>query len=123
MLGTAVVFTAVVGLTRLPRPVATTGMLDQCLWGWPVIVFEGEDWKSALPDEIQPHPQRQMPVAEWPTGFRFDETAGAVLDSEGVPVFHKGDRVRVVGTIGRTEGDPAPCFYTVGVRIESITVP
>jgi len=29
--------------------------------------------------------------------------------------------VRVAGTIVRTEGDPARSFYTIGVKIDSIT--
>jgi hypothetical protein len=52
--------------------------------------------------------------------MRYDETAGALLDAEGETVFRRGDRVRVNGTIVRTGGDPAPCFYTVGVKIETI---
>ena len=123
LLVAAVVLAVALVLAGLPRPVAATGMLDQCLGGWPVVVFDGEDWKAALPDEIGPYAQRQMPVADWPAGMRFDEAAGALLDAHGAAVFHKGDRVRVAGSIVRTQGDPAPCFYTLGVRVESITAP
>ena len=123
LLAAAAVLAVTLVVSRLPRPVAAAGTLDQCLWGWPVIVFEGEDWKAALPDDIRPYAQRQVPVAEWPSGMRFDETAGALLDADGAAVFQKGDRIRVAGTIVRTGGDPAPCFYTIGVRIDSITAP
>lgn len=108
-------------IARMPRAVAAEGTLDQCLGGWPVVVFEGEDWKAALPDDARPYAQRQIPVAEWPSGMSFDESAGALLDGRGEPVFRKGDRVRVAGAIVETHGDPAPCFYTLGVKIDTIT--
>jgi hypothetical protein len=110
-------------LVRLPRPVDAVGTLDECPGGWPVVVFEGEDWKAALPDNIRPYAQRQIPVADWPSGMRFDRSAGALLDRHGDLVFRKGDRVRVAGTIVETQGDPAPCFYTIGVKIDTITAP
>ncbi len=123
LLVAAVVIAVALVVARLPRPVVATGTLDQCLGGWPVVVFEGEDWKAALPDDIRPYAQRQIPVADWPSGMRFDEAAGTLLDGQGAAVFRNGDRVRVAGTIVRTQGDPAPCFYTLGVRIESLTAP
>jgi hypothetical protein len=110
-------------LPRLPRPVSGFGTLDQCLWGWPVVVFEGEDWKGALPDPIRPYAQRQMPIASWPTGMRFDETAGALLDAQGNAVFRKGDRVRIKGFVIEVHGDPSPCFYTLGVQVDEIASP
>jgi hypothetical protein len=115
-----VVLVAALVISNLPRPITALGTLDQCLWGWPVIVFEGEDWKAAVPDGLGASAPRQIPVATWPSGMRYDETAGALLDAEGETVFRRGDRVRVNGTIVRTGGDPAPCFYTVGVKIETI---
>jgi hypothetical protein len=115
-----VVLVAALVISNLPRPITALGTLDQCLWGWPVIVFEGEDWKAAVPDGLGASAPRQIPVATRPSGMRYDETAGALLDAEGETVFRRGDRVRVNGTIVRTGGDPAPCFYTLGVKIETI---
>lgn len=121
-----VVGVALVGafvVARLPRSISAVGTLDQCLWGWPVVVFEGEDWKAALPDNLRAYAPRQIPVAEWPVGLRFDETAGVLLDGQGDAVFRNGARVRVAGTVVETQGDPAPCFYTLGVKVETITAP
>ena len=118
-----VVLVAGIVISSMPRPVAAMGTIDQCLWGWPVINFEGEDWKVAVPDNRGPYVQRQIPVAEWPRGMRYDEPAGVLLDQRGSVVFRKGDRVRVNGSIVRTSGDPAPCFYLLGVRIEAIAAP
>jgi hypothetical protein len=118
--------TAVI-VPRLPRPVEGVAALDQCLWGWPVVAFEGEDWRAALPISIaegyRAYAQRQTPVVEWPTGMRFDETAGVLLDAQGQAVFRNGDRVRVAGTMVETSGDPAPCYYRVGIKIDEIGPP
>jgi hypothetical protein len=119
----AVVAAATLILPRLPRPVAAFGTLEQCLGGWPVVLFEGEDWKGALPDPIRPYAQRQIPIASWPAGMRFDERAGALLDAQGLAVFRKGDRVRIKGFVIEVHGDPSPCFYTLGVKVEEIASP
>ena len=118
-----VLLAAALVASRLPRPVASLGTLDQCLWGWPVVVFEGEDWRDALPDNLRAYAQRQIPIAEWPKGMRFDEAAGALLDEHGDALFHKGDRVRVKGSVIEVHGDPSPCYYTLGVRVEEIASP
>ena len=110
-------------LARQPRPVAAVGTLDQCLGGWPVVVFEGEDWRTGVPDNLRQSAQRRIPVAAWPSGMRFDETEGALLDGRGETVFRKGARVRVAGRFVETPGDPAPCFYTLGIRIDAIAAP
>ena len=123
LVAAGVVLVAALVISNLPRPVAALGTIDQCLWGWPVIVFEGEDWKAAVPDNRGPYQQRQIPVAEWPKGMRYDEAAGLLLDQAGAVVFRKGDRVRVNGSIVRTSGDPAPCFYLLGVKIDTIAAP
>src|SRR5262245_46761699 len=122
IVGISIVF-AVFLLARMPRPVAAVGTLGQCLWGWPVINFEGEEWKAALPDGARPYGPHQMPVADWPSGMRYDETAGALLDERGEVVYRKGDRARIGGTIVGTGGGPAPCYYTLGVKVETITAP
>lgn len=41
----------------------------------------------------------------------------------GDHVFRNGDRLRIAGTIVETQGDPAPCFYTLGVKSDTITAP
>ena len=123
MILAGVVLAAALVIPRLPRPITAVGTLDACKWGWPVVVFEGDDWRAGLPDDLRAVAPRQIPIAEWPSGLRFDETSGKLLDEKGDAVFRRGDRVRVSGTIVRTSGDPAPCFYTLGVKVESIGVP
>jgi hypothetical protein len=118
----ALVF-ALFAISRMPRPVAAVGTLGRCSGGWPVVAFEGEDWKAALPADLRPSAPRQVPVAAWPSGMRYDETAGALLDEGGDVVFHDGDLVRVAGTIVETDGDPAPCFFLLGFRVEKIAPP
>lgn len=120
---TGVALAAALLIARLPHPVAAVGTLDQCLWGWPVVVFEGEDWRDSLPGAFRANAQRQIPVVEWPSGMRFDEVAGSLLDGQGDAVFRKGDRVRVKGTFVETDGDPSPCYYTLGVKVETIAAP
>jgi hypothetical protein len=122
-----VLLAAAVIVPRLPHPVEGVATLDQCLWGWPIVAFEGEDWRAALPnsiaEEYRAYAQRQTPVVEWPNGMRVDEAAGVLLDAQGHAVYRKGDRVRVAGTIVETSGDPAPCYYRVGVKIDEIGPP
>jgi hypothetical protein len=108
---------------RLPHPVASAGTLDQCLGGWPVVVFDGEDWKGALPDDYRSYAPRQIPIAEWPSGMRFDEPEGALFDAHGAALFQKGDRVRIKGSVIEVHGDPSPCYYTLGVKVEEIASP
>ena len=118
-----VLLVAALVLPRLPRPLAAVGTLDQCYWGWPVLAFEGEDWKDSLPDERRASAPGSIPIASWPTGLRFDEDAGVLLDAGGEPVFRKGDRVRIEGSVIEVHGDPSPCFYTLGVKVDAIAVP
>jgi hypothetical protein len=108
---------------RLPRPVAGVATLGQCYWGWPVVAFEGEDWKRALPDSLRANAPGSIPIAQWPTGSHFDEATGALLDAHGDVLFRKGDRVRIVGSIVEVHGDPSPCFYTLGVVVNEIASP
>jgi hypothetical protein len=110
-------------LPRLPRPVAAIGTLDQCLGGWPVVAFEGEEWKDALPGDLRAYAPNSIPIASWPSGLRFDEASGVLLDASGEPLFHKGDRVRIKGSVVEVHGDPSPCYYTLGVRVEEIANP
>ena len=35
----------------------------------------------------------------------------------------KGDRVRVKGPLIEVHGDPSPCYYTLGMKIEEIADP
>ena len=107
-----------------PRPVAAFATLDQCYWGWPVVAFEGEDWTRALPDKILAHhAPGYIPVAEWPDGLHFDEPSGTLLDASGDAVFRNGDRMRITGAVIEVHGDPSPCFYTLGVRVDEIAAP
>ena len=110
-------------LPRLPSSIAAVGTLDECFWGWPVVAFEGEDWKGALPADLLAIAPRQIPIAEWPSGMRFDEAASALLDGRGDAIFRKGDRVKITGSVIHVHGDPSPCFYTLGVKVEAISSP
>lgn len=123
LVGVVAIAIAAVVIRGLPRPVAGFASLDQCLWGWPVVAFEGEAWRDAVPDGLGAVAPSTIPVASWPRGLRFDEGARALIDEAGAVVFRSGDRVRISGSMVRTSGDPAPCFYTVGVNVESITAP
>lgn len=118
-----VLLAAALILPRLERPVAGVATLDQCHWGWPVVAFEGETWRSALPDDVRSSAPREIPIVQWPSGLRFDEAAGALLDAQGGVVFRKGDRVRIQGSVVEVDGDPAPCFITIGVKVDAITTP
>jgi hypothetical protein len=107
-------------ISRLPPPVAGVGTLDECLGGWPIVAFEGDEWKAALPEDASRYRGGLIPVAEWPSGMRFDEATDTLLDATGAAVFRQGDRVRVNGTIVETRGDPAPCYYLRGLKIDAI---
>jgi hypothetical protein len=113
---------ALVFVFARPHPVAAVATLDECFWGSPVVAFEGEEWRSAVPDNLGASAPNQIPVASWPIGMQYDAKADVLLDSRGDVVYRKGDRVRVAGTFVRGSGD-TPCYYTVGVNIESITSP
>jgi hypothetical protein len=114
---------AVLILSRAQRPVSGMATLDQCYWGWPVVVFEGEDWKDALPAELRAYPPGEVPIAEWPDGMQFDEATGELRDANGVALFHTGDRLQIRGTVIGVHGDPSPCFFTLGVKVEEIASP
>jgi hypothetical protein len=120
---TGLLLVAALVLPRLPHPVAGMGTLDQCLGGWPVLRFEGEDWKDALPGELRAHPPPYVPIAEWPSGMQFDERGGVLIDADGDTVFRKADRVRINGSVIEVHGDPSPCYYTVGLKVEEIAGP
>ena len=55
--------------------------------------------------------------------MRFDEAVGALLDAHGDALFHKGDRVTVKRSLIEVHGDPSPCYYTLGVKVEEIARP
>lgn len=110
-------------LPRLPRPIAAVGTLDQCVGGWGVVAFEGDEWKDALPDHLRAHPPAYIPIAALPNGLSFDEASGVLFDARGETVFHKGDRVRIRGSVIEVHGDPSPCYYTLGVKVEEIASP
>lgn len=109
-----VLLAAALIVPRLPRSVAGVATLGQCYWGWPVVAFEGEDWKGALPDNLRANAPGSIPIAQWPNGSHFDEARGALLDARGSVLFRNGDRVRIVGSIVEVHGDPSPCFYRTG---------
>jgi hypothetical protein len=108
---------------HLPRPITGVATIDQCHGGWVSLIVSEADW-DALPNDVRTFAGTpDLPIAAWPDGMRFDETAGVLLDAGGNIVFRKGDRVRITGKVVETNGDPAPCFYLRGLRVESIAAP
>ena len=107
-------------LLRVPRTVEAFGTIERCFGGWAVVSLEGEDWRAGLPDDLRPYGERQFPVASWPAGMRFDEAAGTLVGADGEPLFRTGERLRLKGSVIEVHGDPSPCYYTVGIRIEDI---
>ncbi len=97
-------------LPRIPRQFEATGTLDECSWGWPIVVFDGPD------------PKEQWTVEEWPTALRYDMEGHALLGADGQSTA-QGDRVKVTGQIIEVHGDIPPCFQTMGVRVEAVVAP
>ena len=119
----AVLFALALILVRVPVTVSGHGTIRQCSGGWAVIELEGEEWRAALPDDLQPYGDRQFPVISWPAGMRFDEARHVLLDADGEQIFRTGERVRVKGSVVEIHGDPSPCFYTTNIRVEEIGLP
>lgn len=119
----AVAFALALILVRVPVTVSGYGTIEQCSKGWAVIELEGEDWRAGLPDDLQPYGDRQFPVIAWPAGMSFDEAEHVLLDADGEPVFHTGERVRLKGSVVEIHGDPSPCYYTTNIRVEEIAAP
>jgi hypothetical protein len=108
-------------LVHLPRPISGIAALTQCS-GWPMLAFEGEGWTSAFPGDPASVP-RQVAIAGWPGGMRFDEASGVLRDAQGDAVFRSGDRMRVKGSVVQVYGDPSPCWQTRAVSVEEVTSP
>ena len=119
----AVMFAVALIAVRVPVTVSGYGKIEQCSKGWAVIELEGEDWRAALPEDLKPYGDRQFPVISWPAGMHFDEARRVLLDADGEPIFHTGERVRVKGSVVEIHGDPSPCFYTTNMRVEEIGPP
>lgn len=105
---------------RVPRSIEASGTLDQCSWGWPVVQFDDDDWRGALPVIVRKHPPAYLPVAVWPDGMSYDEAAGELRDRAGAVLFRRGDRVSITGAVIEVHGDPSPCFYIYNLRVDSI---
>jgi hypothetical protein len=100
---------AVVLFALLPTRADGAGTLQECYWGDPVVVL----------DEGLEH---YLPVANWPERLSYDHDRHAVINASGQEVARVGDRVVVRGSVADVRGDPAPCFYTRGIRIETLVV-
>ena len=105
--------------SRLPQTIETTGTLDQCRGGWPVVSLDG-DWTGALPPSLRDYAPGYLPVAVWPAGMSFDEAAGELRDSDGDVLFRTGDRVSIKGAVIEVHGDPSPCWFIYDLRIDEI---
>jgi hypothetical protein len=106
-----VVLAAGVFLPRLPRLFEATGTLDECYWGWPIVVFDGPD------------PEGLYPVEAWPPGLRYDSQAHVLVDADGHVLLRKGDRVRVRGAVIEAPRDIPPCFEGTGIRVDQVSAP
>jgi hypothetical protein len=97
-------------LTRLPKQIEGTGTLDGCALdgGWPVVQLDAGS-------------ERYLPVSAWPAGMTYDLAERVVVDAAGRTVASRGDRILVKGSIVDVHGDPSPCFFTRGIRIDTIT--
>jgi hypothetical protein len=97
-------------LTRLPKQVDGTGTLDGCALdrGWPVVLLDAGS---------EPY----LPVSTWPAGMTYDLAERVLVDASGRTVVSRGDRILVKGSIVEVHGDPSPCYFTRGIRIDTIT--
>jgi hypothetical protein len=97
----------VVLFALLPMRADGAGTLRECYWGDPVVALDVGA-------------EHDLPVARWPDGLAFNHDRHAVIDGSGREVAHVGDRIVVRGSVVDVHGDPSPCFFTRGIRIESL---
>ena len=104
-----------VALVLALRPLAVDGSGDlrECLDGTPFVFF---DDGSSFYNESRSY----LTIATWPNGFAYDPDRDAVFDASGGEVLRLGGRLAVKGIVIDTPGDPAPCYNTVGLKIESL---
>ena len=97
-------------LTRLPKQVEGIGTLDGCALdrGWPVVLLDAGS---------EPY----LPVSTWPAGMTYNLAERVLVDASGRTVVSRGDRILVKGSIVEVHGDPSPCYFTRGIRIDTIT--
>jgi hypothetical protein len=120
LIGVAVVASAFV-LSRLPKPVEGIVTLDECaLMPAPVIVADAAIWRGALPGDTPGDGPKQIPIASWPEGMRYDMATSTLLDADGTVRFRRGDEVRIRGEVFEARGDPSPCYFIYSVRITHI---
>ena len=113
----ALIIAMVVLVRSVPRAVEGSGTLDECEFGWPVIVLTDE-WDAKFPGDQDPY---YLPVMSWPEGTAYDEETGEFRDLDGGAQFSLGDKVSVAGSIRNMEGgDIPPCFLTRGIDIDEI---
>lgn len=94
-------------LWSLPEPAQGSGSLDECLWGWPVVKLDGGT-------------DYYLPVISWPAGLTYDEEADVLRNFDDLPMLRRGDRVALKGSIVDMGGDIPPCFYSRGIKLDTI---
>ena len=98
-------------ISRLPPRVDGAATIGVCPIdrNWPVI-------------QLDAGAERYLPVAAWPTGVRFELSTGQVVDASGHVAMRAGDRVVVTGSVVDVHGDPSPCYFTRGIKLDRITL-
>ena len=105
---TGVAIAAAFLLWSLPERVQGSGVLDECSnYRWPVVTIDGGT-------------DFYLPVIAWPAGLTYDDEGHVLRDSADRVVLRRGDRVTLNGSIVDVHGDPSPCYYTRGIRLNNI---
>ena len=96
--------------------VDTTGTLGTCFTGEPVVMLDG-DWQGALPADARDSSPGYVPLAIISSGWVYDQDSGELRAPNGQVRARNGDRVRIQATVVEVQGDPSPCYYTLGLKL------
>lgn len=99
--------------------VDTIGTLGTCFTGEPVVVLDG-DWQDALPADARDASPGYVPLAIISSGWLYDQSSGELRAPNGQVRARNGDRIRVRATVVDVQGDPSPCYYTLGLKLSDL---